>query len=251
MSSDSFNYTMSRPEFQDFLAAAITLRVPFRYQRYGDGEFACMGDWVEPRNREHEYTMGLRIALIESMARPAPATIYGVGVPGKHWAKTQECLKAMEMEPDSLPWVPATTFTEPAEHGRLGPFFKALQGRDLILIGPKYMGDLPKWLLEFKEHIVIPNQHCFRNLTRILNDTTAAISKGDVRHDAVVLVVASLPAAYIIHTLGQLPACMDMSFIDMGSGLDHYVGKKSRSMHSRCPEIWAGNALKIKEYLAK
>jgi hypothetical protein len=113
--------------------------------------------------------------------------------------------------------------------GRLGEFVNLAKPRKPVLVGPAHLSAI-KTALGIIEHVVIPDSDCWRAISDIEACTDAAISK--VGDGGIVFVSAGPTAKVLIHRLVAKHGSR-CSFIDTGAVWDIYVGKSTRSYHSK------------------
>jgi len=102
----------------------------------------------------------------------------------------------------------------------------------VLLIGPEYLSiAIEHFGMEATnyKHIKIPEKDCFKYYNDILANALKALNA--LKPGDVVLVCASMMAEPLIMDLqAQYP---DMIYLDMGSVLEPYAGKNTRSYHQK------------------
>jgi len=104
--------------------------------------------------------------------------------------------------------------------GKLDQFFKILEGRYIILIGPAHLAGM----FEGSVHIVTPSTDCWLQYDGIKTQLEFHLIK-----DCVVLLCASMMSEVLIGDFKNYKCTM----IDCGSLFDPYAGVNSRSYHHK------------------
>ena len=187
----------------------------FKFLRFGDGEFHCyLGSDIVIGKNEHEVYPELtnKIRSIVDNLNPS------------HYNALQPYSLTIPEFKDIIPdynWLNADVFHNASEAGELAPFFRALQGRDVVLIGSMgKSGFNSTW-----DMIRIIPRNCFEEYDYVMNEI-AKDSK-----DKVFLFAASRLSVPVIYDGPE-----DCTMIDIGSLLDPYVGKVTRRYHMKMTE---------------
>ena len=217
----------------DDITAKIRNGEPFTFARWGDGEWNAVfvgTRWQEIVKKgphqgncdRHLYFEDLGEALREVLhSKPA----YLMGIQGmtmrseKLWPCVKEFLKENRLEFD---WINSDMFHHASIKGRLGSFFEALSGREVIIIGPSFLSGLCNKLKA--KLIEIPEINCWLSYKDIKNTLQKEV---DLKDRAIYLFCASMMAEVLINDVHN----EWNTFIDIGSLLDPYAGKNTRSYH--------------------
>lgn len=194
---------------------------PFSFARYGDGEFsAIFQNRPGAKNCDgHSYFPSMGIELERSLDEPGPY-YYGLQRAGVMDALAEQ----VEARWSNIPWRDAAAFHYASIFGRLFPVVAALKQKKVLMVGPKYLKDLP---FVNGGHVVIPEVNCYREQDRILSDIRGMLKS---RRAQVVAFSASMLSDILIHKL--YPECGDSKWlIDFGSVWEPYVGRPNRTYH--------------------
>jgi hypothetical protein len=200
----------------------IDEHINFKFARYGDGEFMCMAGVFGANKDKHEYFPDLGQALNDAFYSD-PKYLVGIQPLSVQGGLYQ---KALEFGPGPKHIKDADVLHSASIDGKLGKFFKVLDTRRTVLVGPEYLGPM-----DFDIHVFIPELNCWRNHEGILHRL-----KREIRFDDVVILCASMMSEVIIHELQN----EHITIIDAGSVFDPYVNKFSRSYHYK-KEKWILN----------
>jgi len=197
----------------------------FSFVRYGNGEWDCILDlFYRTRSGSQRFTPNLRAALIDSLKTPH-AGAYFTALQSTSFLQRGGILPQAETwlannAPD-LKWHDGEVFTKASMKGRLHPLVAALEGKRVVVVGPKWTLKLP-----FASVFVPVRSHdCWVQVDAI------AAQLRDL-HDVVISFSAGPATKVLIHRLQPLIGAHSW-LIDFGSLWDPYCGVKSRRYHQR------------------
>ncbi len=140
----------------DSLIESLNIKKNFSLSRWGDGEWMCLlGDWAEGKNTDnHRYYPDMGERLKEILV---------TGGKGELLALQSLAVKDLGHLPAFNNFVNVNTWSANAEilsrnHARDKEFFKALEGRDVVLVGNGYLREVPFKVRQFVE---IPLVNCW------------------------------------------------------------------------------------------
>lgn len=188
---------------------------PFKFARYGDGEFFCMAGKIGRNCDKHEYFPDLGAALNEAWYS-SPEYIVGVqplSVFGGLYRKVADAGPKRIVNADVL--------HNASIDGQLQRLIDVLNTRSTILVGPKHLEGMKP-----AAHLVIPSLNCWKTY----EDTRALILNClGMTTNPVFLLCASMMSEVLINDFKEAEA----TFIDCGSVFDPYFNVKSRSYHHK------------------
>jgi len=197
-------------------------RKPFKFSRWGDGEWLCMmGE--EGENRDgNRYLPELGDALYKILLS-RPEYYMGLQYGVMYNEQLREFVFTSLLEYRDIDWVYGDILHVASEFGYLKEFTDILKERNTWIIGAKYFGAIP-----WAEHIEIPPADSFK-----YNDKLFGMSFCDP--DAVYLVAAAMNSNVIIDALPD-----SVTAIDIGSVLDPYLGRPRASYqyNIKFPKLW-------------
>ena len=204
---------------------------PFTYSRFGDGEFAAIyaAQYNEPGANcdGHQYfqDMGFELAEILKSKRS-----YHIGIDtSERPAKVQKTLGFLiDNDLTDKQYARSDLFHIALVHQHFKRFFEAISERDIIVIGPQYLDKLAI-LSEGTgiQHIIIPDSNCWLYTDDVLERLLVSDVEGKV-----LLFIASMAANVWIDRLWQVYGD-SVTLIDLGSALDPYCSKMTRSFHKK------------------
>lgn len=187
----------------------------FKFLRFGDGEFYCyLGEDIIIGKNEHEVYKSLtnKIRSIVDNLNPS------------HYNALQPYSLTIEKFKDIIPdynWLNADVFHNASEAGELAPFFRSLQGRDVVLVSNWEKKNFNKsW-----GFIEVGSRNCFEDYEWVME----VIPK--YPKSTVFLFAASRLSVPVIYDGPE-----DCTMIDIGSLLDPYIGKITRRYHTKMTE---------------
>lgn len=203
-------------KFYNEILDKLKNRVPFKFSRWGDGEWLCM-QGEEGKNRDgNTYLPELGKELIRILeSRPD----YYIGI--QYGVFYNEILREFMMQylfRLNIDWVYGDTLHVASEFGYLGQFIEALKGRTVIIIGAEYFREIP-WC----GHIIIPGYDSFKDNEEIYKQVEMYRVSG-YADDVVYLVAAAMNSNVIIDWIPD-----SVTAIDIGSVLDPYLGRPRAS----------------------
>jgi len=194
---------------------------PFKFARYGDGEFFCMQGKVGRNGDKHEYFPELGSRL-NSAFRDAE---YIVGI--QPLSVSGGIFKRIGYTPPTI--VNADVLHNASITGTLKYFLDSLDYDKTILVGPKH-------LLNFNyhgvnnfhgcHHIVIPDINCWLHYKRVKSEIEDMIFACP---SATFLLCASMMSEVLIDDFSEDKITM----IDIGSVFDPYCNRLTRTYHHK------------------
>jgi len=205
------------PETETYQRILTMLKegVNFKFARYGDGEIYCMVRTNGHNTDGHEYFPALGERLRQSIEKE-PGYMVGIqplsvshltNTVGIYFGHFKRLFNADVLHSASI-------------DGQLSHFFKALEGRYIILCGPAHLASL----FPGSVHIVIPDKNCWLQYEAIKEQIDFHLVD-----DCVVLLCASMMSEVLISDFADKKITM----IDAGSVFDPYVGVNSRKYHHK------------------
>lgn len=200
--------------------------IPFKFARYGDGEFFCMSGKSGHNCDKHDYFMDLGLALSRAFY-DNPSYMVGIQPLSVHsglYRKASDWLTP----PKNI--YNADVLHNASIDGDLQRLFKAVQGRPVVVVGPAHLSTISDKFIE------IPGVNCWNEygtvckaLYKVLDGWKCIEPGNSDDKQPVVLLCASMMSEVIIHRFQNHEA----TFIDCGSVFDPYYGKLSRSYHHK------------------
>lgn len=190
-------------------------RIDFSYSRFGDGEMAAILGKTGRNTDGHEYFPDLGIALKEIL-ESRPSYCLGLQNLGKTQNQTNpEFTRLVEMNK----WVDNELIHHANIQGRLPELFEATKERYVILVGNETLCKVP---FKYDDFVEIPIKNCWLDQERIYQELD------DLREpQCVIMYCASMMSNVLTHRLHNLL----ITQIDIGSALDVWVGRKTRTYH--------------------
>jgi hypothetical protein len=202
--------------FYNQILTKLRNKIPFKFSRWGDGEWGCMFGWQGANRDGNAYLPELReelIRIIESEPKYyigiQPGVLVDVGRgydPGMRGYVIDTLFRT------NLNTVVGDTLHYASEFGYLGKFIEVLKERDTIIVGAEYFKDTP-----FR-HIVISDRDSFPE-NKEINLTIALMGTQPSVRNPVFLIAAAMNSNVIIDRLPE-----NVTAIDIGSVLDPYLG---------------------------
>ncbi len=205
----------------------------FVFSRYGDGEFDAMvgtpGKNCEAANCDnHEYFKEMGTAL-ELVLIDWKINRLGNYYMGLHWSK--------RIGKETLDWLDSYGFDDTVKFANNSVFhnalvdrsiemvYRALEGKKVILVGPKRLSQQAK--IEIEEFIEVPETNSWLSHDKIVSNILDLELK-----DRIVLFCSGPPTAvFIDYVYSMTPD--ECTLIDFGSTLDPNIGVHSRSFHRK------------------
>lgn len=205
----------------------IEARVHFAQAAYRDGEFAwILGDGATINANGEVGGRDLGDQLAETLLRPVGQwCLYFSGKREPLRPKADAWLR--EHRPP-VEWIPDRPLARANEQGMLAPFWEAVRGRSVCVVGPAHLGMLPAALLNPQERIVVPNDG---TAWKRADELARAVEASPCD---LFLIAAGSAANLVIHR--AWPRVQHRAtLIDIGATLDPYAGVYSRNLY-RTPE---------------
>lgn len=197
----------------------ITTGRPFKFARYGDGEFFCMNGRQGHNCDGHEYFPELGKRLKKAALR---ADHYMVGIQP---LSISQKINLHEYFADAQ-YYNADVLHNASIKGRLWQFYdRAFETKSVVLVGPKHLLDLSKRTGSPKSFIEISPLNCWTEYFKTCQSIATAL-RGI--NNPIVLLCASMMSEVIID---QFRHHEDLTIIDCGSVFDPYCHVKSRRYH--------------------
>ncbi len=146
--------------------------------------------------------------------------------------------------PAAEEWSEADILHRASIHGILPYFINAVNSSDnIILVAPDYLKGIKK-ILKYNHFISVPEKNCWQHYNRIRQDVADKLKLtglylkdkknfSNLHLDyTVVLFVASMPANILVDSLYK-EFGKYASLLDIGSILDPFVNRKTRSYHKK------------------
>lgn len=207
----------------DAIVRDLTAGTPTSLSRWGDGEWHCILGHPGQNCDGQVYKAGLRTALSGVLLdRPR----YRLALQAYARLHMGEAICAWLAERQLAPdWIDADLFAHRSLAGVLGPFLTALQPRQIVLVGPAYLG--PLRLFPIAAHVPVPARGAFAVWTGILEALRSTL---DTTGADLVLLSAGMSSNLIVHALAT--SHPSVSALDCGSLWDPYVGRVTRRYHA-------------------
>lgn len=200
---------------------------PFRFSRWGDGEWGCMYGWQGANRDGNTYLPELRDDLTRIILS-APDYYIGIqsglfyGNLRTYVLKTLFGLNLNIQIGDVLHYA--------SEFGYLKMFTNALKNRNVWVIGADYFNKLPY------KHIIIPGANSYFENEFLFNQIELSDVTG-YNVNPVYLVAAAMNSNVIIDLLPE-----SVTAIDIGSVFDPYLGKPragyQHKMNVKINDLW-------------
>lgn len=207
----------------EWFTARLVTGTPFSFSRYGDGEFqAILGH--QGRTKDGQlYTPELREALAKTLLEPR-AYKYAVG-PMAMRMHGPDILAWLAKENIHIKWYDTETLLEASIAGELKPFIDALRQRRVRYFAPRHLAQIAN-LLPNAYLYPCNSKNAFGGYDDLLLTAAQEVKSGDV-----VLLSCGPAAKVLLHDLYNCDS--SLTILDIGSLLDPYVGRISRSYMSR------------------
>jgi hypothetical protein len=196
------------------ICSMLQRKHPFKFARYGDGEFNAMFGKKGCNTDGHEYYPDLGRRLNSAIL----TADYMIGIQPLALTLYPDRIRPLVSDADLYN---ADTLHNASIDGQLPQFFRSLVGRYVILVGPTHLAQLLECV-----HIVIPNINCWNEYDKVRSQIEFHIDGVD---NAVVILCASMMSEVLIDDFREY----HHTFIDAGSVFDPYCGVKSRRYHHK------------------
>ena len=200
--------------------------IPFRFSRWGDGEWGCMKGWIGTNRDGNEYLPELRNELSKILSYH-PEYYLGLQYGVLYNTELRNFVFGVLFD-YHLDWVNGDVLHQASEYGRLCDLIEALSGRNVTVIGAKYFEKLPY------KYIVTPGVNSYQYNKDIFREIEAIDVTG-YNANPVYLVASAMNSNVIIDKLPD-----NVTAIDIGSVFDPYLGKpRARYQHNMKAEwLW-------------
>lgn len=217
------------------LVEKLIEREYFSFTRYGDGEWNAMLGCDRPHNCDgHEYFPDLGKRLIKCL-QSDPKYYLGIqslamrqrGDEITQWVNNY-CSQKIDT------WSNADILHHASIKGKLPQFFSVINAAsdDIILTAPEYLIPIRN-KISYGTFITVPEKNCWLHYDRLISDIAYGIKTACKQSKyVVVLLVASMPANVLVHDLYSVFGDR-ATILDIGSVLDPFVGKNTRTYHSK------------------
>ncbi len=193
-------------KFYSEICEKLNNKEPFKFSRWGDGEWGCMKGWKGKNRDGNEY--------LPELANELRAILYGEQ--DYYFGLQYGVLYNSELRDyvfgilfnDKHNWVNGDVLHQASEYGYLNVFIEALRGRNVVVIGPAYFEDLPYGVIQIPEtNSYLKNPRTFFEIEICIDDTEWT--------DLVFLIAAAMNSNIIIDKLPN-----NVTAIDIGSVFD-------------------------------
>lgn len=200
--------------FYNEILTKLRDKEPFKFSRWGDGEFGCMAGFVGKNRDGNHYLPELKEELIKILYSEPD---YYIGIQSGLFYGNLRDFVIPQLFRLNLNSVTGDVLHYASEFGYLGEFVDALKDRNVIVIGAEYFAKIP-WGTGF---IKIPPNDSFSDNERVFE---FIISHAVDINDPVFLVAAAMNSNVIIDYIPE-----DVTAIDIGSVFDPYLGRPRAS----------------------
>jgi hypothetical protein len=206
---------------------------PFKFSRWGDGEWLCMcGETGQNRDGNTYFPeLGAELVkIVESEPDYYMGIQYGVFynekyVKGRKFPSLREYMIEMMFKHPSVDWKMGDVLHLASEFGYLGEFIDALKNRNVWIFGAEYFKKLPYL------HIKIPETNSYRYNDKLFTTILDVNPLSFI--DPVILVAAAMNSNIIIDRLPD-----NVTAIDIGSVFDPYLGRSRASYQHNMKAEW-------------
>lgn len=201
-------------KFYNELISKLQKGEPFKFSRWGDGEWGCMAGWQGENRDGNKYTPELADAL-KYILLSSPDYYMGIqyGVLYNPILR-DDVFKWMFDTKYRLNWVNGDILHQASEFGYLGEFVDVLKKRNIIYIGADYFREI-----SWAQHITISGTNSYSE-----NDKISELINCVVASRPVFLISAAMNSNVIIDRLPD-----NVTAIDIGSVFDPYLGRPRAS----------------------
>jgi hypothetical protein len=192
---------------------------PFKFSRFGDGEWNCIFNKQGHNCDGHSYFPDLGASL-RRVILSQPGYIVGIQPLSMSYERTDQIkdfCKGLNIN-----WVNADVLHNASIDKKLHQFIDALKGKYIIVVGPAHLAGFFVNCV----HIVVPGKNCWLEYENIRQQIEFHV---DGVNNAVVLLAASMMSEVLIDDFAD----HHHTFIDIGSVLDPYCNVKSRRYHHK------------------
>jgi hypothetical protein len=201
------------------MLADLKFNRPFKFARYGDGEWNCIFNKQGQNCDGHKYFQDLG-ANLRRVILSEPKYIVGMQPLSMSYERSEQIKQLCTGL--NITWVNADLLHNASIDGILDLFLDAIKGRYIILVGPPHLTNFfPQCV-----NLLIPSINCwleYENIRQQIEFHTDGVN------NAVVLLAASMMSEVLINDFADY----HHTFIDIGSVLDPYCNVRSRRYHHK------------------
>jgi hypothetical protein len=218
--------TMERQLTFANICSYLETRVPFRYIRIGDGEIqAVLQNKPTGANTDgHRYFYDMGVAIHSVLSRENWHQTHYVGLQNLGSGLFPEFKKRYRY----IDWTDNALLHRASIKGQFPQFMKALEGREVIIVGPKHLEKVRGFesVTDNWHHIVVPDKDAWLVHKEVL---VLLLKATDIGDDKVILFSCGMMTPVLVHLLSISRPFLTM--IHAGSVFDPYCGVQSRSYH--------------------
>jgi len=202
---------------------------PFKFSRWGDGEWGCMAGWQGENRDGNKYLPELGESL-RTILDSEPNYYMGLQYGVLYNEQLREYVFNHLFVHYGINWVNGDVLHQASEFGYLPLFIDALRGRNVIVIGAEYFSELPY------HHITTEPDNSYHDNESIFMEINSRDVTG-YNTDPVYLVASAMNSNVIIDKLPDT-----VTAIDIGSVFDPYLGRPRASyqhkMNVKFNDLW-------------
>lgn len=205
----------------------------FSFCRYGDGEWNCIQGIKGANCDHHEYFPEMGKDLLKSIhtAKQFSPADYFIGIQNLAKRVNADIINSTF---EDLPWLSSycdphnsDVFHEASARGELPNILNALNTIPVVIIGPKRLRNLSKYI-PYVNFIEVPLVNCYLDKKRILEELKACPTKGVYSFSSSMLTEPLIAELYLLKPESFL--------IDFGSVWDILINEHTRSYHRTMSE---------------
>lgn len=208
----------------------------FSFVRYGNGEWGCILGTISrtPSDSQRLDIFGLRRGLVRGITTHQQDSSYLLAMQSRTYLERVRLLKPVKQwlvnNAPEAQWVCGEVFHKASLKGRFYPLIAQLRRMCVVVVGPVRLRGLNQKVFRGARFVSIRSRNCYENYKNIL----ASILKvrQEFRGPVVISFSAGPAAKVLIHDLHDQIG-ENTFLIDFGSLWDPYVGRNTRSYHSR------------------
>ena len=207
------------PKTVDDYRMMIETHRAFTQANYGDGEWGCLLGRSGRNSNGEDYNRAIASALRKTISEPR-FTFYGWNPGNKIIDEAQQYLADNDIR---VCWVYKEILANANCRGEIGSFFKALQARNTLLVGPEHLKSLE--IIKHNSFVEVPTFNAFNCSV----DTISAIIYQTTTHccDCILFCSGMATNTMMWQLCKLMPETTTM--LDMGAIFDPYVCVLSRS----------------------
>jgi len=218
---------MSDKLYQTF-CNKITKGDPLAFLRWGDGEWNCVLGRDGENCDGHQYYRSLRLAL-QAVLKKQESYYYGLQPKAAHDMGDEIKIYLDVMRID-ISFINADIFHDASTESLLVDFFKACEGKNVVLVGPETL-TMMRMRFSNLTHIKVPHKNAWLEHAEILKQLEEVLMGADGK--TVVLFCCGMMANVLIDELWS-GLFGGLIMLNMGSVFDPYCARMTRKYH---PEI--------------